>query len=67
MNPMDIDFLMQKWRALGFRPTRKRAGQLVWKDCCVVQSMSDGPTLPCDWLEMGADGQSAFLKGSARW
>ena len=64
MNPRDIDSLVDEWKELGFEPTEERDGQRVWKDCCVVQSLFGGPTLACDWLEMGEDGCTAYLKGT---
>ncbi len=64
MNPGDIEFLIEEWTDLGFQPTEEIDGQRVWKDCCVVESMFGGATLPCDWLEIGDDGRSANLKGT---
>lgn len=64
MDPMDIDDLVEEWTALGFEVTEVRDGQRVFKDCCVVESLFGGPTLPCSWLEIGVDGRSAFLKGT---
>jgi hypothetical protein len=62
MNPRDIESLIEEWTALGFQPTEERDGEKVWKDCCVVESMFGGATLPCDWLEIGDDVRSAWLK-----
>ena len=64
MNPGDIEFLIEEWTDLGFQPTEEIDGQRVWKDCCVVESMFGGATLPCDWLEIRDDGRSANLKGT---
>jgi len=64
MNPGDIESLIDEWTALGFQPIEERGGQKVWKDCCVVESMFGGATLPCDWLEIGDDVRSAWLKGT---
>lgn len=64
MNPGDIESLVEEWTGLGFQPTVELDGQRIWKDCCVVESMFGGPTLPCDWLEFSEDGQSAWLSGT---
>jgi len=64
MSPRDIRSLVDEWASLGFQPTEERDGQLIWKDCCVVESMFGRSTLPCDWLEIADDGQSAWLKGT---
>lgn len=63
MSPAAIAELVEEWSQAGFHPTEERNGELVWKDCCVVESMLGGATLPCDWLVVGEDGASAFLKG----
>lgn len=62
MNPADIESLVDEWTSLGFQPTAEVDGQRIWQDCCVVESMLGGPTLPCDWLELSEDGRSAWLK-----
>ena len=64
MNPADIESLVEKWMSLGFQPTAEVDGQRIWQDCCVVESMLGGPTLPCEWLELSEDGRSAWLKGT---
>ena len=56
MNPADIESLVDEWTSLGFQPTTELDGQRIWQDCCVVESMLGGPTLPCDWLELSEDG-----------
>lgn len=48
MNPADIEALVEEWTSLGFQPTAELDGQRIWQDCCVVESMLGGPTLPCD-------------------
>jgi len=64
MNPNDISSLIDEWTELGFQPMEERDGERVWKDVCVVESMFGGPTLPCEWLVIGEDGCSAYLKGT---
>lgn len=62
MNPNSIKFLIEEWTELGFQPMEERDVDRRWKDICVVESMFGGPTLPCDWLAIGVDGCSAYLK-----
>lgn len=64
MNPADIESLVEEWMSLGFQPTAEVDGQRIWQDCCVVESMLGGPTLPCEWLALSEDGRSAWLKGT---
>lgn len=64
MNPRDIELLIQEWTELGFEPFEERDGQRAWKDCCVVEGMFGGATMPCDWLVVTEDGYSAYLKGT---
>jgi len=64
MNPLDIESLVEQWGKLGMEPTDLRDGMRVWKDVCVVESMSGGPTLPCDWLTFDPDERIAFLTGT---
>lgn len=64
MNPADIESLVEEWTSLGFQPTDEIDGQRVWQDCCIVESMLGGPTLPCEWIEFSENGRSAWLKGT---
>ncbi len=64
MNPRSIELLLKEWEGLGFQPTLMIDGNLVWNECCVIESLLGGPTLPCDWLELSSDGRSAWLKGT---
>ena len=64
MNPKDIQALFNEWAALGFEPTEEIDGKLSWKDCCVIESLLGGPTLPCSWIAIGDDGRSAYLRGT---
>lgn len=62
MNPRDIQILVEEWIDLGFEAFIEIDGQKHWKDCCVVEHMFGGPTLPCDWIEINPMG-FATLKG----
>lgn len=64
MNPRDIELLVQEWTELGFEPFEERDGERVWKDCCVVEGMFCGITMPCNWLVVADDGYSAHMKGT---
>lgn len=64
MNPCDMEDIIQKWQAYGFRPLKDQHGQLVWNECCIVESLLGGPTLPCAWLALTEDGKSAYLQGT---
>ena len=35
MNDLDIMLILSRWERLGVRPTVKRRGRKVWKDCCI--------------------------------
>jgi len=62
MNPRDIQILVEEWIDLGFEAFVDIDGQKHWKDCCVVEHMFGGPTLPCDWIEFDPKG-FAWQKG----
>jgi hypothetical protein len=64
MNPNDIESLIDEWTALGFQPMEERDGERMWKDVCVIESMFGGPTLPCEWLALAGEANSAYLKGT---
>ena len=64
MNPRDIQILVEEWIDLGFEAFVDVDGQKHWKDCCVVEHMFGGPTLPCDWIEIDPKG-FAWQKGVA--
>lgn len=51
MNQLDIGLIIDKWKNLGLKGTRKEQGKLVWFDMCVVDTFS-GPTLPCRWISI---------------
>src|SRR5690606_33369230 len=63
MSPRDIESLVRRWASLSFEPTERRDERQIWKDFCVVESMRGGSTLACEWLGIGSDGRSAYLKG----
>ncbi len=61
MNPRDIEYLVDEWTALGFNPYDEVEGVRHWDEMCVVESLFDGQTLPCDWLAIAETGASAYL------
>ena len=64
MSPQGIEALVSYWREHGLEPFAELDGRMVWQDCCVVEGMLGGTTLPCDWIEISDDRRSAFLKGT---
>lgn len=64
MSPHGIEALINEWTRLGFVPTSIVDGKTVWNECCVVERMFGGPTLPCKWIEITEDGRAACLRGS---
>ena len=64
MSPTGIEILVRNWTELGFEPMATVDGNRVWKDCCVIEHMFGGPTLPCEWIQFTEDGIAAFLKGT---
>lgn len=63
MNPVDIDSLLEEWSHKGFT-THQEDDDPRWLDVCVVEAISGGATLPCDWIEV--EGNQAFYKGCAK-
>lgn len=64
MNSNDIKFILEQWAEFGFEAMEVRYGKQVWKDVCVIESMYDGPTLPCDWLIIGSNKKDCLPKGN---
>ncbi|GHS93483.1 hypothetical protein AGMMS50276_04120 [Synergistales bacterium] len=65
MSGMAMEAIVNEWKKMGFKPTGKKNGQTVWKDCCVAESFPcAGATLPCDWLVVDGETRSAYLKGT---
>ena len=60
MNPGDIGQLVDWWREKGFH-THVEGDNPKWVDVCVVETISGGTTLPCDWIEV--HGRTATFKG----
>lgn len=63
MNPQDMGWLVEHWASLGIEPMTRRNGEMVWQDCCVLEGVFGGVTLPCEWIEVAEDGRSAWLRG----
>ncbi|MFC6637382.1 hypothetical protein GV827_21275 [Sulfitobacter sp. JBTF-M27] len=64
MRPFDIEDLVSFWTSKGLKPMKSGKGKKFWNELCVVEAMSNVPTLPCDWIEVSEDGTHAWLKGS---
>jgi hypothetical protein len=63
MSPGDMHLLIDYWTDIGLKAYGETDGHPFWQDCCVVDTFF-GPTLYCDWIELSADGRSAFLAGT---
>ena len=63
MNPMDIQFLVDHWGKLGLQGVIQSGGKKKWKDFCVVDSLSGGSTLPCDWITFDPEKRSVSYSG----
>ena len=63
MSAADMEKLVEFWESKGLQPMKIENGGKVWKDLCVVETLSAVPTLPCDWIEVSQDGTNAWLKG----
>ena len=63
MSSRDIEAMVQWWKDHGLVPIEVTGGEHRWKDCCVIESPFGNTRLPCDWVEIAEDGQSASLKG----
>jgi hypothetical protein len=64
MNPLEIGLLVSKWQSLGFHTHTGGENPKKWIDVCVVQSMFETSTLPCDWIEI--QDNTAFKKGTPK-
>ena len=62
MNDLDIMLIMSRWERLGVKPTVKRGGKKVWKDCCIPSL--GGSSTPCDWIEYSDEAGIVWLKGT---
>ena len=50
MNTIDLDELLKHWKSLGFKLLKSNNSS--WNEVCVIQSLADKPTLPCDWIQI---------------
>jgi hypothetical protein len=64
MNPYDIESLVNYWKALGFQPYEGQDKPQKWIDCCVVEALFGGPTLPCAWITV--EEEFAYMKGKPK-
>ena len=64
MNPKDIELLVKEWKQMGFEPLGESNGEPYWNDCCVLEVMFGGPTLPCNWIDYDPMKNCAFLRGT---
>ena len=64
MNTLDIDVLIERWQENGLEPFEIVDGQQSWKDVCVVEYFFGWVNIPCPWLKMAPNSQSAHLSGT---
>ena len=64
MSSTDMDMLVDQWRKLGFDVKETVNGKETWKDVCVIELMFEGPTLPCNWIEVDAENRAAYFSGA---
>ena len=63
MNPMDMQFLVECWRSMGFETKREVDGTIVWQDVCVADYIN-GNSRPCEWLLHMDTEDAVYLKGT---
>lgn len=63
MSPMAAKEAVAYWESMGLTAMEMRDKVRVWKDVCVVERMSGGPTALCDWLVFDIDRACVYLKG----
>jgi hypothetical protein len=61
MNPIDMESLVNAWRAIGFQAILIN-GEKKWLDCCVIDESLETLTLSCDWIKIDLAGAFAYLK-----
>ncbi len=65
MNAMDAKQVVAYWEGHGLVAMETQNGRQTWRDVCVVEHLSGGPTLPCDWIAFDSVRQCVYLKGQA--
>ena len=58
-----MSILINEWVDIGLRTIKKTNGRPCWVDCCVIASILNKPTLPCNRIQLSSNGSSASLKG----
>jgi hypothetical protein len=61
MNPIDMESLVNAWRAIGFQAILINS-EKKWLDCCVIDESLETLTLSCDWIKIDLAGAFAYLK-----
>lgn len=52
MNAFDFEMLVDRWKALGLKATKRRQGKAVAGDYCLYSRFSASPVHPCQWLQI---------------
>jgi type I restriction enzyme M protein len=64
MNSMDIGDIIAAWEGMGFKASKRKNGQKLWKDFCVLGTLSGHDNWQCEWLETDSERWCAYLKGT---
>lgn len=64
-DPLSRNLLLDHCKQQGLRLTRKVQGTHCWEDLCIIDS-TNGPTLPCPWLDWDPENATVSLKESER-
>lgn len=66
MSPMDIKYLVDRWRNLGFHThDEDQSGKPIkWIDVCVFEGLFGGSTVACDWIAYDNEVRGAYLEGA---
>jgi hypothetical protein len=62
MSGVDIDYVVQRWEAMGFEGIVTKYNQQYWQDMCIFTW--GGATLKCDWIDFDENIRGVFLKGT---
>ena len=65
MSSSDMKSLVNQWEELGFRPFLSNGlRDVACFDCCIIDTfIYSTPTLPCDWIDIDEENNTATLKG----
>ena len=62
MNYKDVNHTVKEWEAKGLHGLTEINGEKLWLDLCVIDTMSSGSDIPCNWLEYDVKNKCVSLK-----